>query len=231
MKTTYYPDGSKKSEGPEINGIPNGVWRGWHPNGALHYEEEFKNGRRSGRITYWHPNGQIFGMGAYRDDQRAGYWVWFYPDGMKKEEGLYIVGKLHGIGSEWHSNGELAAEGCWMHGVEDGTFSEWNAEGKLLSQKYFEMGVRPYALDEREPSLISELKAAPGKFRIVGIDQFNYQDHWVIGDYDRLLEAMTLVKKMTERARPLASHLDVATVYYIYDDEGRYLWGDLDENN
>ncbi len=65
-----------------------------------------------------------------------------------------------------------------------------------------------------------------GKYKVLGIDKFDGED-WVHGEYDSADEALTVARKMTKEAMPLATHGSIATVYYAYDPKGRYLGGDV----
>ena len=66
LKTEYYDNGQKKSEGNEINGKKDGLWTEWHDNGEKRRfspgqkksEINYKNGEREGFVTWWYENGQ-----------------------------------------------------------------------------------------------------------------------------------------------------------------------------
>ncbi len=65
----------------------------------------------------------------------------------------------------------------------------------------------------------TELKAPPGKFRVVGIDLFEHEDYLVDDCESR--EAAYDVADEHNRARtgPMSD------VYYVYDDQGTYVRG------
>lgn len=71
-----------------------------------------------------------------------------------------------------------------------------------------------------------KLKALPGKFIVVGVDKFSYAD-WLEGTYDTAEQALKVARSKTNREKPLATDHSVATVYYVYDDQGKYLGGDV----
>jgi hypothetical protein len=79
---------------------------------------------------------------------------------------------------------------------------------------------------------IPELKAPPGKFRIVGIDKFEPpgEGHFVVDDYDTAEEALEIARKMTRDASKDSTSPSIATVYYVYNDKGQYLGGDIYNN-
>jgi hypothetical protein len=64
-----------------------------------------------------------------------------------------------------------------------------------------------------------------GKYRVIGVDKFDYED-WIHGEYDTAEEALAEASKMTEEGKDAATSHDIATVYYAYDPQGRYLGGD-----
>jgi hypothetical protein len=76
--------------------------------------------------------------------------------------------------------------------------------------------------------VIEDLKAPKGKFRIVGIDKFEIpgEGHWVEGDYDSLDEALRIARNNTREASGDATDSSMATVFYVYDENGSYLGGD-----
>jgi hypothetical protein len=76
---------------------------------------------------------------------------------------------------------------------------------------------------------ITELKAPKGKFRIVGIDKFEIpgEGHWVEGDYDTCEEALKIARNRTRNASKDATDPSIATVFYVYDENGAYLGGDI----
>lgn len=69
-------------------------------------------------------------------------------------------------------------------------------------------------------------KSDSGKYKVLGIDKFNGTD-WVHGEYDTAGAALKEARKLTKEGMDYASHCDIATVYYAYDPEGKYLGGDI----
>jgi len=78
-----------------------------------------------------------------------------------------------------------------------------------------------------------ELRPPKGKFRIMGIEKFEIQGegHWVVEDFDNCDEAIKKAKEMTRNASKDASDPSVATVFYVYDENGTYLGGDIHGEN
>ena len=75
-----------------------------------------------------------------------------------------------------------------------------------------------------------ELKPPKGKFRIMGIDQSETpgKGHWVVEDLDNCEIAIRKAREMTRHAAKDAAHPSMATVFYVYDENGTYLGGDID---
>ena len=65
----------------------------------------------------------------------------------------------------------------------------------------------------------TELRAPKGKTRVVWVDLFDHSDG-VKGDYDNRDEAFSVADEYNKRR---TGSMD--TVYYVYDDEGRYIRG------
>lgn len=81
---------------------------------------------------------------------------------------------------------------------------------------------------------IEELKASPGKFRIISIDKWDPpgEGHNFYKEYDSLEDALTEARKRSEKWRkeqPNAGDA-MAVVYYVYDDKGHYKGGDIYKN-
>ena len=76
------------------------------------------------------------------------------------------------------------------------------------------------------------VKRANGKHFVIGVDKFSDEDYWQ-GSYSTPEEALKVARENTTNAMGLASHADVATVYYAYTPQGKYLGGDTwkDLNN
>jgi len=71
----------------------------------------------------------------------------------------------------------------------------------------------------------NDLVAPRGKFRILCIDKFEIpgEGHYVYGDYDSLEEALDIAKEQTKIASKYSTHEDIATVYYVYDENGVWI--------
>lgn len=64
-----------------------------------------------------------------------------------------------------------------------------------------------------------ELKAPKGKTRVIVVDLFSHEDA-LVGDYDSRRRAIGVANRHNkQRSGPMDS------VYYVYDDMGRYIRG------
>jgi len=73
------------------------------------------------------------------------------------------------------------------------------------------------------------LKSKNGKFKVMGIDKFSNED-WVHGEYKTSKEALDEARRMTRESMGYATDSSIATVYYAYSPDGKYLGGDTWHN-
>ena len=69
-------------------------------------------------------------------------------------------------------------------------------------------------------------ESGSGKYRVLGVDKFGGSD-WVESEHDTADEALREAIRLTRESMPLASGPDIATVFYAYDPQGKYLGGDV----
>ncbi|MDE1827063.1 hypothetical protein DYY67_1158 [Candidatus Nitrosotalea sp. TS] len=76
-----------------------------------------------------------------------------------------------------------------------------------------------------------ELKPPKGKFRIMGIDKSEApgKGHWVVEDLDDSEMAVRKAREMTRHASKDAPHPSEATIFCVYDHNGTYLGGEIDD--
>ena len=76
-----------------------------------------------------------------------------------------------------------------------------------------------------------ELKPPKGKFRIMGIDKSEIpsKGHWVVEDLDDSEMAVRKAREMTRHASKDAEHPSTATIFCVYDSNGTYLGGEIDD--
>ncbi len=80
---------------------------------------------------------------------------------------------------------------------------------------------------EEELTRVAKMRISDsGQYTVMGIDKFDNSD-WIQGNYGSAEEALREARKLTKEAMKLASDSSIATVYYAYDSNGKYLGGDV----
>lgn len=132
LKTLWYDDGMKKSEG------------------------RFVQGRKEGAWTFWYENGRKRWEGTYHLDLVEGPEQSWYRDGGLCYSGVSASGNRHGTFRAWHENGQPWWEGEYWAGVRQGIFRYWQRDGSpdtRVSGLYVD-GKRVKGLDENGQSRI-----------------------------------------------------------------------------
>ncbi|PIR92602.1 hypothetical protein COU01_00840 [Candidatus Falkowbacteria bacterium CG10_big_fil_rev_8_21_14_0_10_44_15] len=85
----------------------------------------------------------------------------------------------------------------------------------VLTPEHLEIGMSALRASGENRNIDEDLlpQAPAGKFRIIGVDTFDYQT-WLVGDCDTLLEAQELAEKK----------VGDMTVMHIFNDHGRRVW-------
>ncbi len=109
--------GQRLTELPLVDGVVDGVARGWYDSGQQEVEESFYHGTSHGTRTRWHPNGA------------------------RKSTASIIGGLLNGPYEEWHDNGQSALRMTLVEGRGQGLCEAWNADGSAKSRVILENGV------------------------------------------------------------------------------------------
>jgi antitoxin component YwqK of YwqJK toxin-antitoxin module len=158
-ETTYYPDGTVKSERDFWEGRKQGRWASYFPGGRpetdLRYREGepfgtwtrwYENGKKRSEVTYaegaegdehpeavfWHANGQMSARGPSDGGKRQAEWTFWWPNGTKREQGTYVDGLRDGVWTMWNENGTKEAEGRFVRGERTGTWAVWpDGEGPV----------------------------------------------------------------------------------------------------
>ena len=69
-------------------------------------------------------------------------------------------------------------------------------------------------------------KSDSGKYTVIGVDKFDDSD-WIEGAYDTAEEALRKARNETADSVDYADDQSIATVYYAYNPEGKYIGGDV----
>lgn len=99
----------------------------------------------------------------------------------------------------------------------------------VMKQAAREMGVSPVALLEglmsKQRRVQDVVKNDQGKFRVLGVDRFDGTD-WVEGEFSTAEQAVRFAERKTKEGMKGASSPTIATVYYAYTPDGRYIDSD-----
>ena len=129
---SYYPDGSQETELRYREGQPFGTWTRWYENGKKRSEVTYAEGDELPEATFWHENGQMSARGLSNGGKRQGEWTFWWPDGTKREQGSYVDGLRDGIWTMWNRDGTRQAEGGFARGERVGTWAVWpDGEGPI----------------------------------------------------------------------------------------------------
>jgi len=82
---------------------------------------------------------------------------------------------------------------------------------------------------ENLEELAKDMIAPPGKYRILCVDKFDHE-HTIYRDYDSKDEALEIAIRKTKESVEQVGDYSIATVYYVYDDQGNFIGGKLDKD-
>ena len=94
LRTSYYENGQKRTEGTYKDGELDGKWTRWHENGQKKRETTYKDGKEDGKGTWWYENGQKELEYNYKDGDRDGKYTSWHKNGQKAWERTYKDGEL-----------------------------------------------------------------------------------------------------------------------------------------
>jgi antitoxin component YwqK of YwqJK toxin-antitoxin module len=91
--------------GPDLK---HGLWVSWYPNGTKKSEGQFDRDMPAGRFTWFYENGQKQAEGDYRAGVQQGVWTTWHSNGLKQSRYEYRDGNLVGKWMRWDISGKLA---------------------------------------------------------------------------------------------------------------------------
>ena len=151
--------GSRTSEGPIRNGLPEGDWQFFSADGKLSAETRMTagkmtgpqvlfnpdgrqrafhslvDGRRQGPSTLFHPDGSVSDNLNYLGDQLEGPAQGWWPDGTPRYTATWKAGKLEGPSLEYFASGAKRAKSFYVLGKKDGPARTWDEQGRLLIEE------------------------------------------------------------------------------------------------
>ena len=105
LRTSYYENGQKRTEGNYKDGEWDGLWTDWYENGQKESERTYKDGEFDGISTWWYENGQKEREGTYKDGKEDGLFTKWYENGQKEYVGTYKDGEFDGLWTYWDEDG------------------------------------------------------------------------------------------------------------------------------
>ena len=129
LKTFFYPNGLKSSEGNLVDGKPNGYWFTYHENGKkrsegnrknfeldslwVFYNEEEKlqstieyhHGKKNGCKRVYNDSVMLY-KEYFKDDVKEGWSYTYYPNGKLQNESFFVKGKQQGLSYTYSSNSD-----------------------------------------------------------------------------------------------------------------------------
>ena len=104
LRTSYYENGQKRTEGTYKDGELDGKWTRWHENGQKWMEGTYKDGDLI-NMTEWYENGQKNSEVTFKDGKEDGMWTGWHDNGQKECESTFKDGKkIEEIWWDWDGN-------------------------------------------------------------------------------------------------------------------------------
>jgi antitoxin component YwqK of YwqJK toxin-antitoxin module len=129
LSTEWYPNGKKKKEVTDWDGVAHGILVEWYDNGQKTREAETAKGNWNGLSTYWYPSGQMMKQGTSKDGKNHGKWTGWYENGKKQEEMTWLDGEEYGPRKVWWENGNQHLECYYVGGEVHGQVTRWRSSG------------------------------------------------------------------------------------------------------
>lgn len=73
---------------PIVNGLENGLAKGWYNSGEKLLERRFTAGKKEGLFKQWWPNGRLRYLFSFTNDQYDGKQFAFFPNGFKRKKAV-----------------------------------------------------------------------------------------------------------------------------------------------
>ena len=150
----YYPDGTVKLEGGQLNGKKNGFFRTYNEKGefiqTLIYKNDIKIAegiidtalQYQGEWTFYFESGKLKGKGKYVDNLKVGEWVYYYENGVLEQKGTYKKGKPINDWNWYHPNEKLKRNEFYINGLIEGESIEYDSTSVVVSKGNYIAGRR-----------------------------------------------------------------------------------------
>ena len=133
----YHKNGKLMSESHYVNGLKDGVEKGWDPYGKLRLETNFKNGKNHGVARNWHPNGQLMNETSFVNGLTHGLSRTWHNNGERNTQTDYNYGKIEGYSRSWHPNGKKRLDAQYRNGQRHGMVYHWDQDENLIRQERY----------------------------------------------------------------------------------------------
>lgn len=140
----YYPDGTVKLEGGQLNGMKNGFFRVYNEEGefiqTLIYKKDKKIAeglidsllRYQGDWIFYYESGAIKAKGNFTNNLKNNDWIFYYEDGIIEQKGKYKFDKPIGDWNWYHQNTKLKRNEYYVNGLIDGESIEYDSIGSVV---------------------------------------------------------------------------------------------------
>jgi antitoxin component YwqK of YwqJK toxin-antitoxin module len=139
-KTSYYPNGQKKSDVTLVHGQAHGLVSGWYETGQVKSQVNHVNGQLQGLNNAWYENGQKSFEGNFDKGRPDGLQTKWYENGQRESELNYANGKQNGPAIFWFENGQVKSEGNFVVGRKHGLMTTWFENGQRKLEENYENG-------------------------------------------------------------------------------------------
>jgi len=114
----YYKNGNLREEYTLVNGVVDGVYRGWYENGQKYVEYTFVSGKVHGSHQMWYDNGRISNESNYVAGKCEVLYRAWYTNGQKFIEYTLVRNNFHGWSYKWNSDGSIKQVTLFRDGRE-----------------------------------------------------------------------------------------------------------------
>ncbi len=114
----WWPNGTLRSKRAFDHGDPRGTWTTWYEDGTKRSECELGKDADVATMSWWRENGELSSRGPSKNGVRQGRWTSWYPGGAKESEGEYSDNRRSGSWTFWNQDGSLAERAEYANGVK-----------------------------------------------------------------------------------------------------------------
>ena len=105
----WHTDGQKAEKATWVNGLREGMARGWFASGKKRFEYPFRADKFHGTVKQWNADGSRT-VEVYENGLREGVTRGWFASGKKRFEYPFRADKLHGTATQWNADGSRTVE-------------------------------------------------------------------------------------------------------------------------